>query len=114
MPTPQVEVLESFEIQRLTYYEAVPEQTDSTPGIAACGPNIGNQLAVSRDLFRDELQCGDVVEVFAWGSSLGEYVVWDTMARRWRRTADILVVDDPPIGLASGHLVLKEDRSETD
>lgn len=96
---------------RITYYNAVPEQTDDDPEVSACGPTRERQIAVSRDLFRSVLQCGDRVRLFVNGVDQGEYIVWDTMARRWTATADVLMpLGTIPTwgGLGKGSLLVVE------
>lgn len=106
-PSPTVEVLEHVPVERVTYYNAVPGQTDSTPNVSACGPNLERQVAVSRDLFRRDLHCGDVVKVWLDGEGyLGEFVVWDTMAARFTRTLDILTETSYAWGKTTGHLIV--------
>ena len=80
----------------ITYYHAVPGQTDSTPDIAACGPISMAPLwpgdyviALSRDLFRREL-CGAHI-LLRWDGGIITGVVWDTMNKRFYRYVDILV-----------------------
>lgn len=107
-PTPSVDVRPHVTLDRVTYYNAVPGQTDSDPFTSACGPNRPNQVAVSRDLFRSTLHCGDVVEVWLAEGYMGRYVVWDTMAPRFTNTLDVLTETSMPWGKTTGHLVLVE------
>lgn len=98
---------------RITAYNAVSGQTDSTPTVASCGPLSAapaRVVAVSRDLFFDDQgrkRCGaEIAVVYADGRVvLG--VVWDTMAARYENTADVLmdsVVDAKNHGVATGEL----------
>jgi len=80
-----------------TYYHAVPWQTDSRPWEASCGRLAdapGPVIALSRDLFFREngsKRCGEWVMVRLNTGHVIVGVVWDTMARRFRRRVDILV-----------------------
>jgi len=88
----------------VTYYWAVPRQTDATPHVASCGPLDAVRLrpgwrivALSRDLFfraDGRKRCGEVVFLKLETGHTVHGIVWDTMARRFRRRADILV----PVG----------------
>ena len=103
--------VEQIELGRVTYYHAVPEQTDDDPENSACGPTQRRQIAVSRDLFRTILPCGTLVDVEIDGvGSLGTFVVWDTMALRWDATADVLfdTGTHPAWGLGTGRLTVLE------
>jgi len=110
IPVPAVksEVAEHWVFPRVSYYNAVPEQTDDDPDTSACGPNLPNQVAVSRDLFRVELFCGDVLDVWVAGEYEGRFVVWDTTHMRFRNTLDILTETMYSWGLSNGHAVLVE------
>jgi hypothetical protein len=110
VPLPGVEVSlrEHWVFPRVSYYNAVPEQTDDDPFTSACGPNLPNQVAVSRDLFRKELHCGDVLDVWVGGEYHGRFVVWDTTHLRFRGTLDILTETKYAWGLSNGHAVLVE------
>ncbi|SMB93701.1 hypothetical protein [Deinococcus hopiensis] len=79
----------SYSLHRVSHYNAVRGQTDSTPRVSACGPTRTHQVALSRDLLR-KVGCGARVRISIHGKS-HIYVVNDTMHRRYRRTADILV-----------------------
>lgn len=106
-PPIKVSIKEHYEMDRITYYNAVPEQTDATPNVSACGPNIPNQVAVSRDLFRKELHCGDVIDVWIQDQYLGQFTVWDTMNPRFKNTLDILTETTYGWGLTTGHVVVR-------
>jgi len=79
----------TYSLERVSHYNAVRNQTDRTPHISACGPTRPGQLALSRDLLR-QVGCGARVRLTSGGRSR-VYVVNDTMNRRYRRTADVLV-----------------------
>lgn len=79
----------------VTAYNAVPEQTDSDPHIASCGPLAAVQgpiVALSRDLFlRDgRKRCGELVIVQV-GEATIVATVWDTMAARFTSRVDVLM-----------------------
>lgn len=93
---------------RVTYYNPVPSQTDGDPFTSACGPNRGNQVAVSRELFRTTLDCGDVVSVYVEDAPLGEYVVWDTMHPRFSRTLDVMTDTSFEWGKATGYIIVED------
>lgn len=94
--------LKYVENVHVTMYNAVPEQTDSTPDIVADGtrfdPNMASQLrwiAVSRDLLHywgGPLYFGDVVylEILKDPIKSGFYRVKDTMNPRFTNRVDIL------------------------
>jgi len=110
-PAQETRKPEVIQLNRVSYYHAVPEQTDDDPFTSACGPNLPNQIAVSRDLFRKVLPCGARVQLFLDGLGYaGEFIVWDTMAARWSATADVLVPDHerPSWGLTTGWLIALE------
>lgn len=115
-----------WEIDRLTAYNAVPEQTDEDPDIAACGPLEHAQLpviAVSRDKFLapdgSKPHCGRQALVIAWDHTnqivLQERrVIYDTMADRFQNTADLLLPGTDPTnanhwGVKQGLIALLPD-----
>lgn len=105
---PEAQQIEAVVFDRVTYYNAVEWQTDSTPHVSACGPNRVNQVAVSRDLFESELHCGDVISVFLDGEGyVGDFVVWDTTNARFEGTLDILTEGSYAWGKTSGHATIK-------
>jgi hypothetical protein len=110
-PKVQVSIREHWDFPRVSYYNAVPEQTDDDPFTSACGPNLPNQVAVSRDLFKVELFCGDVLDVWVGGEYHGRFVVWDTTHLRFEKTLDILTETKYAWGLSNGHGVLVERGS---
>ncbi len=78
-----------------TAYNSLPEQTDSTPDIAAWGDRLRpgmKVIAVSRDLLKKYgLKHKDKVQI----SGLeGEYLVLDKMNKRWRKKIDIYMGKD--------------------
>ncbi|MER3462413.1 MAG: hypothetical protein C4342_05340 [Armatimonadota bacterium] len=100
---------------RVTYYQALPSQTDGNPNVAACGPNLEPwvQVALSRDLFfhaDGRRRCGQRVRlVFENGRELLG-VVNDTMNRRYRKQVDVLVAAHEPArryGVAEARLILE-------
>lgn len=107
IPEPSVTIRESYEMSRISYYNAVPWQTDGDPNVSACGPNLDFQVAVSRDLFRSQLHCGDQVDVWIKDGYLGRFTVWDTMHTRFTNTLDILTETSYGWGLTTGHVVVR-------
>lgn len=83
-------------IQRISYYQATKNQTDSTPNLSACGKtkSAWRQIAVSRDLFR-KLGCGKKV-LLVIGNKYYAFIVWDTMNKRYKNSVDILVGKEEP------------------
>ncbi|MGC8503331.1 MAG: hypothetical protein ACP5MM_00870 [Acidithiobacillus sp.] len=81
-------------LQRVTAYNAVPDQTNSDPDIAACGPNRPDQIALSQDLFfrkNGGNRCGEPVAIVLRSGRVIHGVVWDTMNPRYHMAADILM-----------------------
>lgn len=84
-----------------TVYHAVPEQCDSDCLVTASGAKIKSAesayehryLAVSRDLL-DVFPYGTMVEVSGCGELDGEWVVADTMNRRYKGYIDLLINPD--------------------
>lgn len=113
-PQVQLAILPAIEMKRISYYNAVPWQTDSDPTVSACGPNKENQVAVSRDLFRKELHCGDIVDVYIKGDYLGQFIVWDTMNERFSDTLDILTDTSYGWGLTTGHVVVRSQSEDSE
>jgi len=112
LPAPAVEVRErpAVDIHRITHYQAVVGQTDSTPNISSCGPNRPNQVAVSRDLMGTVVECGTEVMLYSEEDGyLGTFVVWDLTNKRFRSTIDVLTEVPAPWGKTYGHLVVKEN-----
>lgn len=102
-------------LQRITAYNALASQTDSTPTVASCGPLAdapGRVVAVSRDLLYTpdgRKRCGQEVAVVYDDGSIVVGVIWDTMHGRYRAAADILVgtrAEAVQHGVATGHLIM--------
>jgi hypothetical protein len=84
----------------VTIYHPVRGQTDSTPDIVASGRKINIRragehriVAVSRDLLErwgGPLRYGDIVYIGNAGELSGNYVVEDTMNKRFTKWVDIL------------------------
>ena len=90
-----------------TAYNSVPEQTDSTPDIAAWGDRLEpgmRAIAVSRDLLEIGLTRGVEVEIEGLP---GTWVVLDKMARRWRRKIDVYMGKNVPAALEFGRRELR-------
>jgi hypothetical protein len=84
-----------FNVDRISAYNPVPRQTQGDPNVSSCGPNLQNQIAVSRDLFFDSKGrkhlCGVRVTVVTdRGEVFEDYVIWDTMNARFKNTVDIM------------------------
>lgn len=104
---------------RISAYNPVPRQTWGDHTISSCGPNIENQIAVSRDLFFDENGrkhlCGTVVTVITdRGEEFGNYIIWDTMNPRYTQTADIMLphADEAQafaFGITTGQLIIHDN-----
>ena len=83
-----------FYLQRVTAYNALPDQTSSNPDIAACGPNRPDQVALSQDLFflkNGGNRCGERIDIILQSGRVIHGVVWDTMNPRYHNAADILM-----------------------
>ena len=80
-------------LKRITAYNAVPAQTDGSPGIASCGPNKPHQIALSQDLFfkAGHKLCGAKIKIVLSDGKIITGRVWDTMNPMYRRAADILM-----------------------
>ena len=68
-------------------YNAIPNQTDSTPFIMASGKRVyEGAIALSRDIERDfGLKFGDKIHLLG----IGTFVFLDRMHRRWKRRVDL-------------------------
>lgn len=109
---------------RVSAYNPVPRQTDGDPNVSSCGPNLPNQIAVSRDLFFDNGRkhlCGARAVLVSTDPRTGavvdvrETVVFDTMNARYTLTADVyLDTTDESLafawGVRRGVLVILPDR----
>lgn len=97
-----------------TVYHAVEGQCDGNPLITASGAKIASAecaydhryIAVSRDLL-DAFPYGTMVEVSGCGELNGEYIVADTMNRRYKGYIDILINPDMKIGKWEGARITK-------
>lgn len=111
-PQPTATIKESIDLTRITYYQAVPNQTDEDPFTSSCGPNLANQVAVSRDLMGTHVQCGDKVQV--WSDThgyIGEFTVWDVTNARFTKTLDILTEKPYTWGKTAGHAVITKEKT---
>lgn len=93
VPVPIVRFQKAAYLHRVTAYNAVPWQTSSHPGIAACGPNIPNQIALSQNLFfkpNGGNRCGQEVIIRLSDGQVIHGTVWDTMNAEWHDAADLL------------------------
>lgn len=116
---PEPEPISVIPLIRISAYNPVPRQTDGDHTISSCGPNIENQIAVSRDLFFDEYGrkhlCGTVVTVITdRGEEFGNYIIWDTMNPRYTQTADIMLPHDDEslafaFGVTTGQLIIHDN-----
>ncbi len=55
-----------FYLRRVTAYNALPSQTNSNPGMSACGPTRPDQIALSPDLFfrsNGSNRCGEKINI---------------------------------------------------
>lgn len=100
-----------------TVYNAVPEQTNSEPTVTASGRRITGDVAELRILAmertmmaRHGIHYGDTVLVKGAGKYDGEWVVEDTMAKRYAGTdrVDFLVPDDVRLGRWEGVEIYKK------
>lgn len=93
-----------------SYYQAVPEQTDSDPNMSACGATMApwEQIAIHRNL-RGQYPCGTIVVGYNPLVGFKMLVVNDITAahispNRW----DVLVGNDEPAleyGLTQGWVI---------
>lgn len=97
-----------------TVYHAVEGQCDDSPLVTASGAKISSAesayehryLAVSRDLL-DVFPYGTMVEVSGCGELDGEWVVVDTMNRRYKGYIDLLINPDMKGGKWEGVRIKK-------
>lgn len=97
-----------------TVYHAVAGQCDDSPLITASGARISSAesaydhryIAVSRDLL-DVFPYGTRVEVSGCGELNGEYIVADTMNRKYKGYIDILINPDMKRGKWEGARITK-------
>jgi len=108
-PTAQLPPI--IRLRRITAYNPVENQTDSSPSIASCGPNLPHQVALSQDLFfrNGKKLCGIKVAVYDNnGKLLMKGIVWDTMNPRYTKAVDILLKGTTKafkFGVHTGYLV---------
>lgn len=77
-----------------TAYNSLPNQTDSTPNLAAWGDILKpgmKAIAVSRDLIPKGLGHGAKVKIEGFD---GTYIVLDKMNKRWKKKIDIYMGKD--------------------
>jgi 3D (Asp-Asp-Asp) domain-containing protein len=97
-----------------TVYHAVEGQCDDSPLVTASGAKIASAesaydhryIAVSRDLL-DVFPYGTMVEVSGCGELDGEWVVADTMNRRYKGYIDLLINPDMKGGKWEGVRIKK-------
>lgn len=102
-----------------TVYHAVEGQCDDNPLVTASGAKISSAesayehryLAVSRDLL-DVFPYGTMVEVSGCGELDGEWVVADTMNRRYKGYIDLLINPDMKGGKWEGVRVSKVNSKD--
>lgn len=96
-----VDRVEEVYVVTATVYHAVEGQCDDSPLVTASGAKIASAesaydhryIAVSRDLL-DVFPYGTMVEVSGCGELDGEWVVTDTMNRRYKGYIDLLINPD--------------------
>lgn len=102
-------------LHRITAYNAHASQTDSTPTVASCGPLSaapGRVIAVSRDLLYTpdgRKRCGQEIAIEYADGRIITGVIWDTMNRRYRGAADVLMPTYEQArqhGVQAGHLIM--------
>lgn len=111
-----VEIEREVYVVTATVYHAVEEQCDKDCLITASGSRISSTksaydhryIAVSRDLL-DVFPYGTKVEVSGCGLLDGEWIVADTMNRRYKGYVDLLINPDMPIGKWEGVRIKKID-----
>jgi len=88
-----------------TVYNAVPEQTDSTPFITASGARINQQhpelhrwVAVSQDMLKRGYKFGMRIEVSGAGDLDGIWEIQDVMNVRYTNCIDFLVENTRKLG----------------
>lgn len=107
-------VLDTVYVVTATVYHAVESQCDSDCLVTASGARIASAdsayehryLAVSRDLL-DVFPYGTMVEVSGCGELDGEWVVVDTMNRRYKGYIDLLINPDMKGGKWEGVRIKK-------
>ena len=100
-----------------TVYNAVPEQCGNHPSVTASGRTITGDvmelriLAMERTMMaKHGIRYGDTVLVEGAGEYDGEWVVEDTMSRRWagQDRVDFLVPESIRLGRWEGVRIYKE------
>lgn len=94
----EVKSVEEVYVVTATVYHAVAGQCDDSPLVTASGASISSAetaydhryLAVSRDLL-DVFPYGTMVEVSGCGELDGEWIVADTMNKRYKGYIDLLI-----------------------
>lgn len=102
-----------------TVYHAVAGQCDDSPLVTASGARISSTesayehryLAVSRDLL-DVFPYGTKVEVSGCGELDGEWIVADTMNKRYKGYIDLLINPDMKGGKWTGVRIRKIKKVE--
>jgi len=78
----------TWQYVRVTSYQSVKNQTDSTPDLTAVNWKTGpGQVAVSRDLLRKNFTFGRKI----WLERLGVFTITDIMNERHRNTIDVWI-----------------------
>jgi 3D (Asp-Asp-Asp) domain-containing protein len=92
-----------------TVYNAVPEQTDSTPFITASGAQINKDnpehhrwVAVSQDMLKRGYKFGMCIEVQGAGDLDGVWEIQDVMNKRYTNSIDFLVENTRKLGKWKG------------
>lgn len=109
-------------LQRVSFYNLVPEQTSPDPSTSSCAKTVERQIAVSQDLFFDDNRrkhlCGARVTVITDNGHVFEnYVLNDTTHSRYRLTADVVYPGTSPediqaalaMGISTGTLIIHAD-----
>lgn len=106
-----------------TVYNAVPEQCNGTPTITASGRIIAGDvealriIAMERTMMsKNGIHYGDTVLVKGTGKYDGEWVVEDTMGRRYagQDKIDFLVPEDIKLGRWDNVEIYKKDDKRSD
>ena len=81
----------NFENIKVTSYNNVPNQTDSTPNITASNrPVYEGSVALSRDFFKKGVRYGDLLYIDCFDSW---YIIEDKMNARFTNRVDIFLFD---------------------
>lgn len=100
---PELVTFESFTLDKLTIYNPTVDQCDQDPFVTASNQKISPRklksgairwMAVSRDMLKrwgGNLNYGDTVVVFTGDASIdGEWIIQDTMNKRFKNRGDLL------------------------